>query len=93
MTSPTKERFRLPDRVHARRFDGEVVVLDLGAGRYFSLDEVGATIWDLFAAGKTQAEVVQELVASFQVDEPTARSDVQRLSEELVAAGLLERGE
>ncbi len=37
-----RRRFRVAAHVHARRFDDEVVVLDLGAGEYYSLDAVGS---------------------------------------------------
>lgn len=84
------ERFRIPPQVHTRRFDDEVVILHLGAGAYFSLDPVGSTIWDQLAAGKTPDEAVAIVLAEYQVDEVTARADVERIVKELVASGLLE---
>jgi hypothetical protein len=86
----TATHFQVPAQVHARRFDDELVVLHLGVGAYFSLDPVGSTIWDQLTAGKTPEETVAVLVAEYDVNEPTARADVERLAEELVAAGLLE---
>ena len=66
-------------------------MLHLGAGAYFSLDSVGATIWDQLVSGKTPDDAVASLLFEYDVDELTARADVQRLAEELLAAGLLER--
>ena len=86
----TATTFRVPPQVHARRFDEEFVVLHLGVGAYFSLDPVGSTIWDQFTHGKTTNETVAILLAEYDVDEATARADVERLAEQLVAAGLLE---
>ena len=83
------ERFRIPAHVHARRFDDDLVVVDLDAGKYFSLDVIGSIIWDQLTAGSTGGETVIALLGAFDVDEPTARADVQRLVEELIAAGLL----
>lgn len=83
--------YQIGTSVHARRFDDEIVVLHLAAGIYFSLDAVGAIVWDNFAAGKTPEEVVAAVVADYDVDEMRARADVRRLLEELLAAGLLER--
>jgi hypothetical protein len=85
------ECFQVPPHVHARRFDDEMVVLDLAAGKYFSLDVVGTAIWEQLALGKTPEEVVAALLLEYSVDESTLRADVQRLTEDLVAAGLLER--
>jgi hypothetical protein len=86
----TATHFQIPAQVHARRFDDELVVLHLGVGEYFSLDPVGSTIWDQLAGGKTAEEAVAILLAEYDVDELTARTDVERLANELVAAGLLE---
>lgn len=84
------DRFHIPPQVHARRFDDEIVLIHLKVGKYFSLDTVGATIWDQFVAGKTPDETVAVLVAGYDIDESTARRDVARLAAELLSAGLLE---
>lgn len=81
--------FYVPSHVHSRQFDGETVVLNLADGKYFSLDEVGAAVWNSLTDGKTLDEVVAQLVSAYEVDEATARVDVERLSEQLIAAGLL----
>jgi hypothetical protein len=88
---PITAHFQVPAQVHARRFDDELVILHLGVGVYFSLDPVGSTIWEQLTGGKTDDETVAAVLAEYDVDEPTARADVQRLTEDLVAAGLLER--
>jgi hypothetical protein len=82
--------FRIPPQIHARRFDNEVVIINLSAGQYFALDAVGTMIWDELTGGRTAEQAVATVVAGYQVDEVTARTDVKRLAEELVTAGLLE---
>ena len=91
MNTPKIGRFRLPPHVHTRRFESEAIVLDLGGGKYYSLDEVGAIVWEGLAAGKSATDVAATLVSEYEVDASTARDDVERLAGELVAAGLLER--
>jgi hypothetical protein len=76
--------------VHVRRFDDDLVLLHLGAGVYYSLDPVGATIWEALALGHSVEETVGEVLRQYDVDEATARGDVQKLVADLVAAGLLE---
>jgi hypothetical protein len=91
MTSALLEqRFRCPEHVHTRRFDREVIVLDLARGEYFALDEVGGVVWDQLVARKSPAEISEHLTAKYDVSLDTARSDVERLVRELIAAGLLE---
>ena len=82
-------RFEVTPQVHARHFQDEVVVLDLGAGKYFSLDAVGSTVWEQLTLGKTVEEAAEAVVAEYEVDLPTAMADVARLVSELVGAGLL----
>ena len=90
MVAEMDQRFRPVSQVHARRFDREIVMLDLGAGKYFSLDEVGAVIWEKLTAGVSVGETADHIVADYDIDAPTARRDVARMARELVAAGLLE---
>src|SRR3954465_3659485 len=75
-----------PD-VHAKRFDNEVIVLDLGQGAYFSLDEVGAAVWEGFARGQSLEEVVHGLAQQYQVSESTLLTDTTELVGRLVDAG------
>jgi hypothetical protein len=77
--------------VHARRFDHEIVILDLEQGLYFQLDEVGAAIWEGFVGGQSLDEIARALAARY--DAPTDRilADARALAERLEAAGLVER--
>jgi hypothetical protein len=93
MAAKTDERFRPAQLVHARRFDGEMVVADLGGGKFFSLDEVGTAIWGHLASGLSLAETARKIADAYDVDAETARRDVERLAGELVVARLLERQE
>ena len=43
--------------IHAKVFDDEVVVLDMGAGTYFSLRGAAAAIWPLVDAHATPAAI------------------------------------
>lgn len=89
MMAETDKRFRCSERVHARRFDGEMVILDLGQGQYFSLDEVGSTIWEHASSGLSIGEIVKEIATVYDADVPRIQRDVERILEELVQAGLL----
>ena len=51
------DRVVVGPNVHARHFDGEMVVLDLDWGDYFGLNEVGMRMWSELAVGRTPAEV------------------------------------
>jgi hypothetical protein len=65
-------------------------MLDLDGGRYFSLNEVGAAVWEGLTRGLSLTEVSSELLESYEIDKETLRRDIERIVAELVAEGLLE---
>jgi hypothetical protein len=86
------QKLRPAPSTHARRFDGELVILDLSGGEYFALDAIGARLWDGLLAGKTAAEIAAEIVAEYSVTIEQATADLQELAEELRRRGLLIEG-
>jgi hypothetical protein len=82
-------RFKVRESVHARRFDDELVVLDLAQGEYFALDEVGARVWEGLAAGWSLGGLCDAMVSTYDVDRDTLCEDVASFAESLVASGLL----
>lgn len=78
------------DRPLTAPVDGELVMLDPGAGTYFGLDEIGQRIWDLIARPAAVSTVCAELMEHYEVDEATCHSDVLALVAEMVAADLVE---
>lgn len=75
--------------VHARPFDGELVVLDLKSNAYFGLDEIGARIWSEFAQGFDLETTVLRLAEEFDAPRSEIDADVRELAAKLVEAGLL----
>jgi hypothetical protein len=60
-----------------REIDGEVVVLDVEHSHYLNLNATGCVLWLLLAEGATNRQLVDKLIEEFDVDEPTARHDVE----------------
>lgn len=58
----------------------------------FTLNEVGAYIWDKLSQATTVEEVEQAVVAAFDVDPAVAEEDIHLFLEELKALDALERG-
>jgi hypothetical protein len=75
--------------VHAKRFDDEVVILDLERGVYFGLDEIGATMWEAFLEGKSPAEVADVLAARYDAPREQLQLDACALAGRLADAGLV----
>ena len=89
--SELDQRFEVASDVHSRRFDDEIVILDLRAGTYMGLDEVGASMWSHITAGKSLAEVAVALVSEYDVDEQRVQSDLIAFVGTLVERNLLRR--
>ena len=70
MTLTASSRIRVPEHVHVREFDGELVILDLDKGCYFGLDEVGTRVWQLMSEGSTLEQAVERLQPEYEVAPP-----------------------
>ena len=79
-----------PDIV-ARRVESELVLVDLGTNRIYSLNATGARLWELLNEGRTRAQIVDALSEEFDAGEADVAAEVDSLlasleSESLVAA-------
>lgn len=79
----------IPEEVLFRDLDGESVLLHLGSGQYFGLDEVGTFVWNRLAEGCAVAEIEERLLAEYDVTSEQVRTDLSRLLHELCAEELL----
>jgi hypothetical protein len=81
---------RVSDDVVFRELDGEAVLLDLETGTYFGLDSVGTRIWQLIGDSGTLATILDRIVAEYEVERSTARTDLLDLVQALADRGLVE---
>jgi hypothetical protein len=78
------------DRVTWREVDGEIIVLDQAAATYFSVNESAVHLWRKLAEGATRAQLIDELVTHYEVDEPRAAADVDAFLVVCRESGLLD---
>jgi hypothetical protein len=69
---------------------GEVIILDPGSNRYFSLDGVGGVVWKLLQAPAQVAELRDAVVERYDVTPDVALGDLRSLLADLIAAGLVD---
>jgi hypothetical protein len=84
-------RFEIMKDIHERAFDGDLVLLDLARGDYFGVNEVGARLWAGLVAGKTAREVAVEIQPDYDVSPDTLLADLEMLTTQLVARGLIRK--
>lgn len=70
--------------------DGEAAILNLKSGVYYGLDEVGARVWSLIQEPKAVREILEVLVAEYEVEAERCSDDLLALLASLADEGLLE---
>lgn len=75
--------------VVAEAFDGEEVIVHLGTGLYFSLDEVGTPLWALVEVGCTVDSLITNLVDRQSLSTDEAERTARTLLAELVTEDLI----
>jgi hypothetical protein len=68
----------------------DTVILDLKAGLYFSLDNVGTLIWQLVQQPKTVKELRTAILETFEVELAVCERDLRALLQDLVGRNLVE---
>jgi hypothetical protein len=75
--------------VRAREFEGELVLLDLASGEYFSLNETGLRLWNGIAQGRSADQIAESIAAEYDVTPANALKDVEQVVAELLRRGLV----
>lgn len=68
----------------------ENVILTEDEGVYYGMEGVGPEIWNLLGDPRRGEELVEALVAEYEVGEERIREDVRRFLAELEREGLVE---
>jgi coenzyme PQQ synthesis protein D (PqqD) len=73
-----------------REINGEVVILDLEASKYLSLNGTGALLWSALAEGADDAQLIELLTERYGIDEATATRDVDAFLDRCATLGLVQ---
>lgn len=77
------------EEVAAKVIDGEAIIINLANGIYYSMDKVGALIWDLVQVGYSLEEIIVAVTERYDVSREQVQADVQELVEELLRENLV----
>ena len=69
---------------------GESAILNMKNGVYYSLDPVGARVWNLVQQPKSVRDIRETLLAEYDVEPQRCGSDLFGLLERLLSEGLIE---
>lgn len=78
-----------PDETVAKVIDGELIVIRLDDGTYYSMGGAGALVWTLLAAGHDVDAVAVSLADRYGIARERAQADVEALLRELLDERLL----
>ncbi len=70
--------------------DGEAAILNLKNGVYYSLDSVGARIWQLLQQPRTVDQIRTMVLEEYDVEPQRCERDLQELLQKLASEGLIE---
>lgn len=77
------------EHVTWKALEGESVLLHLGTGVYFSLNETGTAAWELFDGATSLATIGEALCTRFDVPAEQVRQDLFELTQTLLEEGLV----
>lgn len=83
-------RFKPSDGVVAVSQAGATVLLDMGRGHYYTLNEVGARIWDELREGHDLASIANTVRGEFDAPLEQVLEDAMLLLGRLHGSGLIE---
>ena len=69
---------------------GETAMLDMKEGIYYGLNEMGTIIWEYIQKPITLQEVVDKILAEYDVDEETCYLDLTELLDQMAENGLVD---
>jgi hypothetical protein len=82
-------RFRPTDQALVKPLDEGAIALNLQTGEYYTLNEVAARMWALLVEGNSQDEVIQAIVAEYDVSAAEVSGDLAQLIHELKEQNLV----
>src|SRR3954471_2180926 len=84
----TRHRVNSPNVIY-ETIEGEVILIDLKTGTYYSLRKVGAAIWQGIIAGADREQIAHELRRRYDASEDQTAPGVKTLIGELERHGLI----
>lgn len=91
MTSQSHQILVRKDNAVWREVEGETVVLDLESSTYLGINRVGTELWRVMSEGATRQDLVDHLVATYEVSVDVAGHDVDEFVEACRSRSLLEQ--
>jgi hypothetical protein len=83
------DTFRPQPDIVSRRLDDQTVLVNLRTNRIFELNRTGARLWELLGEGSSESQIVERLLAEFEVPQEQLEREVRALLDSLLDEGLI----
>lgn len=77
------------EKVISKIIDDEAVIIKLGEGTYYNLNEVGTLIWKKIQEKSSESMILESVLACFTVEKTEAAEDLKQLLQKLNAENLV----
>ena len=81
--------FQVAEGITWRDIKGELIALQLESGEYFSFNEIGRLSWLALAEGRSVGQIVEAVLAEYEVSLAQAESDVVAFTQGLLENKLI----
>jgi hypothetical protein len=85
------ERFIQNKSIVQSKIGEEVVMLDMESGFYFGLNSVASVIWGLMANEIGFEELIDQLMAQFEVEKSLCETDTKELLDQMLEKNIIRR--
>ncbi|MDF2844274.1 MAG: hypothetical protein K0R00_2700 [Herbinix sp.] len=75
--------------IMATNLDGEIVMMNIDTGNYYSLGKTGSMIWNILEESMEVRELVNKLMELYQVSEQRCEVEVMNFVKEMLKEGLI----
>ncbi len=87
------ERFIQNKSIVQSKIGEEIVMLDMESGFYFGLNSVASVIWGLLANEIGFEELIDQLMAQFEVERSLCETDTKELLDQMLEKNIIRRVE
>ncbi len=88
MMDTKKFKVNEPKVVHDT-MDGEVILIHMDSGNYYSIDPVGADIWDLIKSGRTMQQIIDNFYLRYEGGAEEVSNNLVTFIEQLIKEELV----
>jgi len=89
MTIDINNRFSKTEKFVETDVDGEVVLMDIEDGKFFSLEQTGRRVWELLDEHDSIKKLSDKLTSEYDIDAASCQADLGELISDFLARGMV----